>query len=98
MKSSRNLGTKFYNATIQPEDPVRRTSLRTANCPVARALDVIDGLWSPRIVRHASRGLRRVSQFRTSDPQCFGTARTDPSGQCHPQPPLSDILNQGTVL
>jgi DNA-binding HxlR family transcriptional regulator len=50
---------------------VRRTSLRTANCPVARALDVIGDWWSLLIVRDAFRGMRRFSQFQKS----LGVAR-----------------------
>jgi DNA-binding HxlR family transcriptional regulator len=45
---------------------MRRTSLKTANCPVARSLDVIGDWWSLLIVRDAFRGLRRFSQFQKS--------------------------------
>jgi DNA-binding HxlR family transcriptional regulator len=45
---------------------MRRTSLKTANCPVARSLDVIGDWWSLLIVRDAFRGLRRFGQFRNS--------------------------------
>ncbi|MDB5398819.1 MAG: Transcriptional regulator, HxlR family, partial [Rhodopila sp.] len=41
---------------------MRRTSLKTATCPVARSLDVIGDWWSLLIVRDAFRGLRRFSQ------------------------------------
>jgi DNA-binding HxlR family transcriptional regulator len=45
---------------------MRRTSLKTANCPVARSLDVIGDWWSLLIIRDAFRGLRRFSQFQKS--------------------------------
>jgi DNA-binding HxlR family transcriptional regulator len=45
---------------------MRRTSLKTATCPVARSLDVIGDWWSLLIVRDAFRGLRRFSQFQKS--------------------------------
>jgi DNA-binding HxlR family transcriptional regulator len=45
---------------------MRRTSLKTANCPVARSLDVIGDWWSLLIVRDAFRGLRRFSEFQKS--------------------------------
>src|ERR1700759_4025820 len=45
---------------------MRRTSLKTANCPVARSLDVIGGWWSLLIVRGAFLGLRRFGQFQKS--------------------------------
>jgi DNA-binding HxlR family transcriptional regulator len=45
---------------------MRRTSLKTANCPVARSLDVIGDWWSLLIVRDAFRGLRRFGQFQKS--------------------------------
>jgi DNA-binding HxlR family transcriptional regulator len=45
---------------------MRRTSLKTADCPVARSLDVIGDWWSLLIVRDAFRGLRRFSQFQKS--------------------------------
>ncbi len=45
---------------------MRRTSLRSANCPVARSLDVIGDWWSLLIVRDALRGLSRFSQFQKS--------------------------------
>jgi DNA-binding HxlR family transcriptional regulator len=45
---------------------MRRTSLKTANCPVARSLDVIGDWWSLLIVRDACRGLRRFSQLQKS--------------------------------
>ena len=43
---------------------MRRTSLKNANCPVARSLDVIGDWWSLLIVRDAFRGLSRFSQFQ----------------------------------
>jgi DNA-binding HxlR family transcriptional regulator len=45
---------------------MRRTSLNTAACPVARSLDVIGDWWSLLIVRDALRGLRRFGEFRKS--------------------------------
>jgi DNA-binding HxlR family transcriptional regulator len=45
---------------------MRRTSLKSANCPVARSLDVIGDWWSLLIVRDAFRGLRRFGQFQKS--------------------------------
>jgi DNA-binding HxlR family transcriptional regulator len=45
---------------------MRRTSLKTANCPVARSLDVIGDWWSLLLVRDAFRGLHRFSQFQKS--------------------------------
>ena len=42
---------------------MRRTSLKTANCPVARSLDLIGDWWSLLIVRDAFRGLRRFDEF-----------------------------------
>jgi len=45
---------------------MRRTSLKSANCPVARSLDVIGDWWSLLIVRDAVRGLRRFGQFQKS--------------------------------
>jgi DNA-binding HxlR family transcriptional regulator len=45
---------------------MRRTSLKSANCPVARSLDVIGDWWSLLIVRDALRGLHRFSQFQKS--------------------------------
>jgi DNA-binding HxlR family transcriptional regulator len=45
---------------------MRRTSLKSANCPVARSLDVIGDWWSLLIVRDAFRGLRRFNQFQKS--------------------------------
>ena len=45
---------------------MRRTSLKSANCPVARSLDVIGDWWSLLIIRDAFRGLRRFGQFQKS--------------------------------
>ncbi len=45
---------------------MRRTSLKSATCPVARSLDVIGDWWSLLIVRDAFRGMRRFSQFQKS--------------------------------
>lgn len=45
---------------------MRRTSLNDADCPIARALDVIGDWWSLLIVRDAFFGLRRFSDFQKS--------------------------------
>lgn len=42
---------------------MRRTSLRGAVCPIARALDEIGDWWTLMIVRDAFRGARRFSEF-----------------------------------
>ena len=43
----------------------KRISLATADCPVARALDVIGDWWSLLIVRDAFDGVRRFSEFQS---------------------------------
>ncbi len=43
---------------------VKRVSLTTASCPVARSLDAIGDWWSLLIVRDALDGLRRFSEFQ----------------------------------
>ena len=43
---------------------MRRTSLKSANCPVARSLDVIGDWWSLLIIRDAFLGIRRFSEFQ----------------------------------
>jgi DNA-binding HxlR family transcriptional regulator len=43
---------------------VKRTSLAEADCPVARALDVIGDWWSLLIVRDAFDGIRRFGDFQ----------------------------------
>src|ERR1700744_2224429 len=45
---------------------VRRTSLREADCPVARSLDTIGDWWSLLIIRHAFDGMRRFGEFQKS--------------------------------
>jgi DNA-binding HxlR family transcriptional regulator len=45
---------------------VRRTSLKEADCPVARALDAIGDWWSLLIIRDAFSGLRRFGEFQRS--------------------------------
>ncbi len=45
---------------------VKRVSLTTASCPVARSLDAIGDWWSLLIVRDALDGLRRFSEFQKS--------------------------------
>jgi DNA-binding HxlR family transcriptional regulator len=44
---------------------VKRMSLSGADCPVARALDVIGDWWSLLIIRDAFEGVRRFSEFQT---------------------------------
>jgi DNA-binding HxlR family transcriptional regulator len=44
---------------------VKRVSLSGADCPVARALDVIGDWWSLLIIRDAFEGVRRFSEFQT---------------------------------
>lgn len=43
---------------------VKRVSLRNAECPVARALDVIGDWWSLLIIRDAFDGVRRFGEFQ----------------------------------
>ncbi len=42
---------------------MKRASLETDQCPIARALDAIGDWWSPLIIRDAFDGLRRFSEF-----------------------------------
>jgi DNA-binding HxlR family transcriptional regulator len=44
---------------------VKRVSLADADCPVARALDVIGDWWSLLIIRDAFDGVRRFSDFQS---------------------------------
>jgi DNA-binding HxlR family transcriptional regulator len=44
---------------------VKRVSLAGADCPVARALDVIGDWWSLLIIRDAFDGVRRFSEFQS---------------------------------
>jgi DNA-binding HxlR family transcriptional regulator len=44
---------------------VKRISLADADCPVARALDVIGDWWSLLIIRDAFDGVRRFSDFQS---------------------------------
>ncbi|MBR1223073.1 helix-turn-helix transcriptional regulator [Bradyrhizobium sp. U87765 SZCCT0131] len=50
---------------------VKRTSFETAECPIARSLDVIGDGWSLLIIRDALAGKRRFSEFQKS----LGTAK-----------------------
>ncbi|MEW6642974.1 MAG: helix-turn-helix domain-containing protein [Pseudomonadota bacterium] len=50
---------------------VKRTSFETAECPIARSLDVIGDGWSLLIIRDAFAGKRRFSEFQKS----LGTAK-----------------------
>ena len=43
---------------------VKRTRLESAECPVARSLDVIGDWWSLLIVRDAFDGMRRFGEFQ----------------------------------
>jgi DNA-binding HxlR family transcriptional regulator len=45
---------------------VKRTSLAGADCPIARALDVIGDWWSLLIIRDALTGRRRFGEFQKS--------------------------------
>ena len=45
---------------------MKRKSLCTTNCPIARALDVIGDWWSLLLVRDAFFGKRRFSEFHKS--------------------------------
>ena len=45
---------------------MKRKSLETSNCPIARTLDVIGDWWSLLIVRDAFLGKRRFSEFQKS--------------------------------
>ena len=45
---------------------VKRTSLADADCPIARALDVIGDWWSLLIIRDALLGRRRFGEFQKS--------------------------------
>ena len=45
---------------------MKRKSLDTAKCPIARTLDVIGDWWSLLIVRDAFLGKRRFGEFQTS--------------------------------
>ena len=45
---------------------MKRTSLASDNCPVARALDVFGDWWSLLIIRDASLGRRRFGEFQES--------------------------------
>src|SRR6266436_6621483 len=45
---------------------VKRTSLETAECPIARSLDALGDWWSLLIVRDALLGIRRFSEFQKS--------------------------------
>lgn len=44
---------------------VKRISLASADCPVARALDVIGDWWSLLIIRDAFDGIRRFGEFQS---------------------------------
>jgi DNA-binding HxlR family transcriptional regulator len=43
---------------------MRRTSMKTAKCPVARTLDVVGDWWTLLIVRDALKGVRRFGEFQ----------------------------------
>jgi DNA-binding HxlR family transcriptional regulator len=46
------------------DNMVKRVSLTSADCPVARSLDAIGDWWSLLIVRDALDGMRRFSEFQ----------------------------------
>jgi DNA-binding HxlR family transcriptional regulator len=52
-------------ATREISVVVKRTSLASADCPVARSLDAIGDWWSLLIIRDAFDGVRRFSEFQT---------------------------------
>lgn len=58
---------------------MRRTSFRDAECPIARASDLIGDGWSPLIMREASGGVRRFEDFqrRLDIPRATLAARLD---------------------
>ena len=56
---------------------MRRKSLNTATCPVARSLDVIGDWWTLLIVREAFKGASRFSEFQ----QGLGLAKNILSSQ-----------------
>ncbi|WP_207004807.1 winged helix-turn-helix transcriptional regulator [Trinickia mobilis] len=43
---------------------MRRTCLKTAECPVARSLDIVGDWWTLLIVRDALKGVRRFGEFQ----------------------------------
>jgi DNA-binding HxlR family transcriptional regulator len=45
---------------------MQRTSLKGAQCPVARSLDIIGDWWSLLLVRDAFDGMRRFGEFQKS--------------------------------
>lgn len=45
---------------------VKRTSLESADCPIARSLDAIGDWWSLLIIRDALMGRRRFGEFQKS--------------------------------
>ncbi|WP_395854435.1 winged helix-turn-helix transcriptional regulator [Cystobacter fuscus] len=45
---------------------MKRTSLESARCPIARSLDVIGDWWSLLIIRDAVLGKRRFGEFQKS--------------------------------
>ena len=44
----------------------RRTRFETADCPIARSLDAVGDCWSMLIIRDATLGVRRFSEFQKS--------------------------------
>src|ERR1700743_163273 len=58
---------------------VRRTSLREADCPVARSLDTIGDWWSLLIIRDAFDGMRRFGEYQKS----LGVAKGILSARLH---------------
>src|SRR5690348_14196250 len=72
--SARPLGLilQLHKAVIRPvcgrkeTAMVKRTSLAGADCPIARALDIIGDWWSLLIIRDALLGRRRFGEFQKS--------------------------------
>lgn len=50
----------------EEDERVKRTSLESARCPVARSLDAIGDWWSLLIIRDAVLGKRRFGEFQKS--------------------------------
>jgi DNA-binding HxlR family transcriptional regulator len=66
---------------------VRRTSLKHADCPVARSLDTIGDWWSLLIIRDAFDGMRRFGEFQRS----LGVAKGILSAR------LNSLVNAGVL-
>jgi DNA-binding HxlR family transcriptional regulator len=60
------LELRFLIQSPEENTEMKRTSLKEAQCPVARSLDIIGDWWSLLIVRDAFDGLRRFGEFQKS--------------------------------